>query len=314
MIDFVTRSQIEGRDLLYDLAVSPDFANNGVCFAARSSGLYQSHDAGQTWRALYETMSLGKPLLTTAVVVSPEFARDQLLLAGAKGGIVRTDNEGITWRAMLFPSPVPLITTMAASPTFADDGLVLAGTAEDGVFCSNDGGLHWEARNFGLLDLSISSIAFSRHFGDDQTVLLGTDSGIFRSSNGGRSWRTLPFPAESAPVTALAIGEAGIFAGTQSNGLYLSGDEGGSWERLDAGLIPGMVNAVRLGFPNDRDITALLDTRLVTSSDGGRTWQVYAELGEPALLLAASTAARAALVGTVEGRVLRVFDGAVIDS
>jgi photosystem II stability/assembly factor-like uncharacterized protein len=259
---------------------------------------------------MYDTLNQGKSLLTTAVVVSPNFGHDRLILAGAKGGIMRTDDDGKNWRAMLFPPPAPLITTMVASPNFAQDGLVLVGTAEDGVFCSTDYGMHWKARNFGLLDLSVFSIALSLHFSDDQTAYAGTESGLFKSTNGGRSWRAVPFPTSATPVISLAVLGQCIFAGTEAHGLYASSDDGQTWERQDAAAIPNMVNAILPHFPDSQDdVTLLLDTKILTSYDQGRTWSLWVDLGQPASVIAASAPAHAALVGTISGHIWRVQAG-----
>ncbi|NIV35567.1 MAG: hypothetical protein GWN58_40785, partial [Anaerolineae bacterium] len=66
---------------------------------------------------------------------------------------------------------------------------------------------------------------------------VGVDSGIFRSTNGGRAWREVDFSPDLAPVLSLALSPAyaedGIlFAGTESHGLYRSQDGGRTWTRL----------------------------------------------------------------------------------
>jgi len=82
---------------------------------------------------------------------------------------------------------LPLISALATSPNFADDGTILAGSIEDGVFCSMDRGVQWAAWNFGLLDLHVLCMALSPHFGRDETVFVGTETGLFRSTNGGHA-------------------------------------------------------------------------------------------------------------------------------
>ena len=46
----MNREETEVQDAVYALATSPEFARDGVCFAARNSGLYRSDDGGGAWR------------------------------------------------------------------------------------------------------------------------------------------------------------------------------------------------------------------------------------------------------------------------
>lgn len=297
------------QDVIYGLALSPAFADDEICYAARQSGLYHSEDGGQTWHNLYDTLQITSPLTTSALGVSPNFAQDSLVLAGIKGGILRTVDDGQHWRVMLFPPPPPLLTTIAWSPNFVQDGIVLVGTFEDGIFCSTDRGEQWAAWNFGLLDLSVYAIAMSPDFAADQVILAGTESGIFRSANGGRSWRAIPFPPEAAPVVSLEVlADGRLLAGTETDGLFHSGDGGQTWDRLAPSVIEGVVNAILPRFPDDSAITILLDSRVMYSPDGGHTWNTWAELDETPVALAGSPQTGMLLVGTAGGEIVR-FSG-----
>jgi photosystem II stability/assembly factor-like uncharacterized protein len=315
--DTSTEPQIQ--DLVYSLATSPNFAQDGICFAARQSGLYHSDDGGITWRATYDSLDLEAPLATTAVVVSPAFVSDRSVFAGAQGGILRSVDGGQSWNVAILPSPPPLISTLAISPNFAHDGTLFAGTMEDGVFRSADRGSHWVAWNFGLLDLSVFSMAISPDFAHDETLFVGTETGIFRSTNGGRAWREVSFPTEFAPVLSLALspgyaGDGVLFTGTESCGLFHSDDRGRTWTCLGEDLVAEAVNGIVLSpsFPAPPHVLVMLSTALLVSRDGGQSWSdwkaglsfeqglasVAAPHGlDPGALL---------LVGLVGGDVLRV--------
>ena len=79
-------AQLEAHEIVYALAASPNFDEDGICFAAQSSGLYRSEDGGSSWQYAYEALELAEPLVTTEVVLSPDFAQDQTVFAGAPGG------------------------------------------------------------------------------------------------------------------------------------------------------------------------------------------------------------------------------------
>jgi len=326
-----TSNQTQIEDFVYSLATSPSFVQDGICFAARRSGLYQSSDGGLTWRFAYESLQPdpAAPLTTTAVAISPDFETDSSVFAGVAGGILRSVDGGKTWNAALLGSPPPLVSALAISPSFAHDGTLFAATMEDGVFRSADRGGRWVAWNFGLLDLNILCLAISPDFATDETLFVGTESGMFRSTNGGRAWREVDFPTEFAPVLSIALSpghafgrdsddpegnSAALFAGTENFGLFYSENAGCTWEHLDQDRAADTVNAIILSpeFPAKPDVLAMLSDALIVSRDGGRSWSDW-QADLPVERGLASVAApqgldpgASLLVGLVDGKVLRI--------
>jgi photosystem II stability/assembly factor-like uncharacterized protein len=268
----------EVEDLVYALAASPNFARDGICFAACTSGLYRSRDGGATWQSAYGSVDLALPL-TTAVAISAGNRAALTVFAGVCGGILRSTDGSDTWEAAVLRTPPPFVSALALSPNYGEDGTLFAATMEDGVFRSGDRGAQWAAWNFGLLDLNILALAISPAFAGDETLFAGTESGIFRSTNGGRAWREVDFPAGLAPVVSIAVSpsyarDGVVFAGTESYGLFGSGDGGNTWQRLGPELADETVNAVLVspGYPADRSLLALLGGRPTVSRDGGLSW------------------------------------------
>jgi photosystem II stability/assembly factor-like uncharacterized protein len=273
----MTREQIQ--DVTYALATSPTFAQDGICFAARGSGLYRSDDRGNTWRSSYEALNLESSLPTIAVAVSPDFHADQMLFAGIAGGVLRSFDGGASWLHTSLPLPTPLVSTFILSPDYVNDGVVLLGTTGDGVFRSANRGERWTAWNFGLLDLNILCMDISPSFAQDDTLYVGTESGVFRSTNGGRAWRETDFPMDGAPVLSLALSpnyahDDTLFAGSESSGLWRSTDGGHTWMQTAENAIARAVNAIILSprFSAKPDILVLLDDGILLSRDGGATW------------------------------------------
>jgi photosystem II stability/assembly factor-like uncharacterized protein len=271
--------EVQTQDVVYSLAASPNFAQDGICFAACQSGLYRSDDGGGTWGYAYDSLKLEEPLGTTAVSVSPDFDSDRSVFAGAQGAVLHSANGGESWGVVLLASPPPLVSAVAVSPNFAEDGTLFVGTMEDGVFLSSDRGAHFHRWNFGLLDLNVFCVAISPAFVEDETVFVGTETGVFRSTNGGRAWREVSFPIEFAPVLSLVLSpgyvkDGILFAGTDVCGLFRSDDRGQNWEHLGEGFVSDAVNSIVLSpmFPSTPDVLVAHGASLSISRDGGRSW------------------------------------------
>jgi len=162
-------------------------------------------------------------------------------------------------------------------------------------------------------------MAISPDFVHDETLFVGTESGVFRSTNGGRAWREVNFPTEFAPLLSLALSpdyanDGVLFAGSESCGLFCSGDRGRTWACLGKDVVTDAVNGIVLSpeFPAKPDVLVMLSTALLVSRDGSQSWSDW-RAGLSVEQGLASVAAPQGLdpgapllVGLVEGGVLRV--------
>lgn len=270
-------------DALFALAASPAYARDGICFAACGSGLYRSGDGGESW----DLLRTSPERVTTAVAVSPAFAEDRSLFAAVKGGVLRSSDGGDTWFTAGFPAPPPVFSSLIVSPDFERDGFLLAGTIKDGVFSSTDRGGRWAAWNFGLFDLSALCLALSPGWTEDETVFAGTETGLYRSANGGRAWRHCGFPSELAPALSMVCFDSGrggsteLLVGSESDGLLASSDGGETWRQVGDGAISGAVNQLHVAreAKGGLSVYALTNDAVLRSPDEGRSWTELIRLG-----------------------------------
>jgi photosystem II stability/assembly factor-like uncharacterized protein len=101
--------------------------------------------------------------------------------------------------------------------------------------------------------------------------------GIFKSTNGGGSWRAINFGLADTAVSSLAIASQDsrtLYAGTASGGVFKSIDGGESWGTtgLAAGLTNNRVDALTIDPENLRTVYAATVTGLYKSIDAGITW------------------------------------------
>jgi hypothetical protein len=67
------------------------------------------------------------------------------------------------------------------------------------------------------------------------SLYAGTGYGLYKSTDGGASWRITSFPLGSS-LLSLAFTDGVILAGTEFDGVFRSVDEGDSWIPANQGL------------------------------------------------------------------------------
>jgi len=125
---------------------------------------------------------------------------------------------------------------------------------------------------------------------DPDVVYGGTsDEGLFKSSDGGRTWDRLPGVVHPR-VTAVAVSpvDGALYAGTEPSSLFVSRDGGESWRELE-GLknLPSAptwsfpprpwtshVRSIALSYEDPDLVVAGIELGgVVRSADGGESWQ-----------------------------------------
>jgi photosystem II stability/assembly factor-like uncharacterized protein len=168
------------------LVLSPEFAHDGVAFAATmADGVVVSRDRGSTWEASrFGLLDLD----VTALAVSPAFARDETVFAATATGIFRSPNGGRAWREVGQPAEGGVVQALAISPAYATDGVLYAGTEQGGLFRSEDRGVTWQPAGPTLRDACVNALVLSPRYPEDQVVILITESMVYLSQDGGRTW------------------------------------------------------------------------------------------------------------------------------
>ncbi|MCC7452147.1 MAG: hypothetical protein IT324_32385, partial [Anaerolineae bacterium] len=166
--------------------VSPSTTSNQI-LAGTETGLHYSQDCGLTWQLLTEPLGTF-PAMSAACMPT---VIPLILVGGIPGMVARSPDGGNTWELSRLGLPDAVVTVLAPSPAFDQDGFVLAGTAEDGIFRSGDGGRHWESANFGLLGLQVWHLSLSPAWERDHTAFAAAGDGLFRTTNGARAWKAI---------------------------------------------------------------------------------------------------------------------------
>jgi len=228
------------------------------------------------------------------------------------GGVWRTRNAGVTWEPIFDTQPTASIGALALAPS--DPNVIYVGTGEAairsditygaGVYKSTDGGAHWQSLG----------LAETRHIGkvlvdprNPDVVLVAAlghaygpnrERGVFRSTDGGRTWTKVLFKNPDTGAIDLAADPADpqiVYAALYqarrtpweqyppdegpASGLYKSTDGGATWTPLGGhGLPAGPVGRIGLAVGRGGRVYALIGAKtgagLYRSDDGGATWRL----------------------------------------
>ncbi len=274
--------KIGGGGYIQDVLLCPSDSQRVYAYVD-VGGVYRSDDGGRQWRM----MSADLPLRVSAqnvrsLIVDP---RDEDRLIAAIGDAAWADPEGIyisrnggeTWRRTLvapfcangahrWAGPV-----LAHSPQNPD--VVLAAAVETGVWRSEDNGKMWE--QCGATGLYPSHLCFSRFDPDrvwlcapehkEWMRLLGEErlfeGGLYRSDDGGRTWRQISTQAPSEVLEDPSDPE--LLCGILGGSVHSSRDGGASWQLFADGLpectseVPRYPNGEGHPHPSEDNFQAL---------------------------------------------------------
>lgn len=213
-------------------------------------------------------------------------ANDRVLVGGAPHGVAYSPDEGEFWQAAWMDGVAGPVMCLAAAPNVTNTGVMIAGSADGGILRTRNRGQSWTVCNYGLQDYSVLAVAWAPeapadHWPRWEVVFAGTETGIYRSPNGGLGWRRAE--GIDAVVQAVAVAEdfhdtGVVLAGTEENGLWRSIDGGRSFEHVSGA--PGRIDALTATVNG----WLLSDDRTLWRSSDGIDWAPIPESG-PALIL-----------------------------
>jgi photosystem II stability/assembly factor-like uncharacterized protein len=188
------------------LAYSPAFDTDRTLFAGSASyqpggtrgGLFVTHDAGGTWRALGHSTGV---LDVLSLALSPRYPADPTIFAGTSRGLYISRDSGATWRHDQQGLPHGGdIAALALSPAYAADHTLFAGGTQ-GLYASINRGASWQPIGAALPNGDVTALALSPAFARDHTLFAGTANSVWVGLIGGRG------TAPPAPTSVVNLGQ-----------------------------------------------------------------------------------------------------------
>ncbi len=268
--------------IVNDVLVDPRQSSN-VMLATDRSGVLSSSDGARTFVASNRGFSHRQ---VAAVAVDENDTNS--IYAGVVndkefGGVFASSNGGSDWRQLTQGLSGGDIFTLA----IAKDGTLVAGTNR-GIYALTRGQTTWRGLNTIVTDKEVrvppktkkGKPTFRTELVKTQlntrvsqldvkpgTWFAATATGLFRSTDGGNTWRGGPILGEKDFISVESLGET-LIAATR-NSAVVSKDNGKNWIKA---TVPAYVRAIYAAAVSPDAIWLATHDGLLRSRDGGATW------------------------------------------
>jgi photosystem II stability/assembly factor-like uncharacterized protein len=277
-------------------------------FGSVGGGVWKSTNAGRTWAPVFDSASSAS---IGAIGISP--SNPNVIYVGTGepdmrdsiqfgDGMYKSADAGKTWkhsglentrqigRIIVDPKDPNIVFVAALGHAYGPN-------PDRGVYRSRDGGATWQKVLFKNDDLGAIDLAFDPT--NSQTVYAtlwsvrrppwfiytpvnGVGAGIFKSTDGGTTWKEISvgIPVEGRGHIGIAVAPVNhnrIYAAVDAKegGVFRSDDAGATWTRLSADKRlwdRGWYFEKVTVDPRNADIVYVMNTSVYRSNDAGKTW------------------------------------------
>jgi len=288
-----------------DIVVHPDNSAHWI-IATASGGVWITENAGTTWRPVFDGQS---SYSTGCLAMDPSDPKTIWVGSGENNsqrsvswgdGVYKSVDGGSSWKNMgledsqhigkivVDPRDSDVVWVAAQGPLWNEGG-------DRGLYRTTDGGESWECMlevdehtgvNEVHMDPRDPDVMYASTYQRARRVwtLLngGPGSGLWKSTDGGTTWRELTkgLPSVDMGRIGLAISPADpdvlyaiVEAQQDKGGIYRSTNQGENWSKRSDYMSssPQYYNEL-VPHPHEVDTLYSLNTYLGISTDGGKTW------------------------------------------
>lgn len=290
-----------------DIAVHPH-DNDTWYVAVGSGGVWKTENSGTTWKPIFDKE---KSYSTGAITIDPQNSNIIWVGTGENvggrhvaygDGVYKSEDGGNSWKNMglkdsehiseiiVHPENSDVLWVASQGPLWSKGG-------ERGLFKSTDGGETWNKvlggnEWTGVTDIMMDprdpdrlyAATWQRHRTVAAFMGGGPGSGLHRSDDGGETWTEL-----TNGISESNLGKIGIAISPQQpdvvyaaieldqleGGVFRSEDRGASWEKMSntvSGATGPHYYQELYASPHEFDRLYLMNVRILTSGDGGKTF------------------------------------------
>ncbi|NOH02495.1 MAG: hypothetical protein HND47_11340 [Chloroflexi bacterium] len=261
-------------------AIVFDPTDPGIVYVGtEGAGIYKSIDGGLSWQPAQNGLSRAD---IGSLIIDPE--EPKTLYAGLiLGGVYKTTDSGQTWQAINQGIEIPggaFLADVVLDPADRDH---LYFTDSLALYETKNKGESWTKVQMPSCPKLITSMAIPP--GASSTIYIADrersdecDLGIYRSSDGGKTWDIIPMDLDNSlqlRYGSMAVAseprEIIYTSGSIEGGekLYRTMDEGQTWEAI----LDHRCYAIHIAFGGSGKLYCGGPDQLFSSSDAGITWQ-----------------------------------------
>jgi len=282
---------------IFGLDFNPD--SPARIYAMSFSGLWRSDDAGNTWVGIRNAPEGFEAY--RVIAVDP---LDSSHIFSGQYGIIESFDAGASWTvnweiSSLYDAELTRESSLGGIPSFAfapsDPTRIYVGFSHElcalnherscmmdnayvgPVFLvSRDGGTTWDTavdddlEGRDIRHVSVDSL-------DADIAYVASDVGVYRTTNAGSDWTSLPAPSNQASVYAVAVDPSDsqhLLISIDRDGIYQSTDGGMTWKNSSAGMELNSSVSDIVFAPSDQSVVYASDllSGVYRSGDSGNTW------------------------------------------
>ena len=258
-------------------AITVDPSTGAIYVGSESLGVFRLDVGASRWQGLGPN-NLPPHSVITALVIEP--TNNVVFATTAGGGAYASLNKGANWFPVDTGVPNHSPTMLAYDPTDKRRLLMTAYVDtpnQAGLYSSTNSGTSWQpvlfAGNNGR------SVVFSAKVAGQ--VFAASDHSLARSTDGGRTWQTLPASFGSGDITSMQVDSNTpnvVYVGTSTGAFFVSNNAGTSWTTRTPDR-PFQISAIVAGTSAGEVFLGTLGDGVVHTTNSGASWNLGAARG-----------------------------------
>lgn len=264
------------------------YTKDDSIYMASHEGLITTKDQGEKWSVVGDTDFdfMGFQILSDGTMLTSGHPGPNTDLPDPLG-LMESKNNGEAWnsKSLLGEVDFHILAANESNPNLLFGVIQMeTGDYKTGIYKSTDKGENWVNVNSTGLSEDLHGIYTLLSLPNDENVLLaGTNQGVYRSEDGGKTWKVTD---GKRLITAFTVkpgtSELVSYSITKEEvGMMISKDNGVTWEKTGLDLGKDAVAYFAIHPEQPKKMAAItFENNLLISEDGGQNWETLMDKGK----------------------------------